>query len=173
MSFKAKDLHYGMSVNTTIRKFELIILTDDTQPAFLRRMRGELAGDGSGRHEQPVPRNKRMKKDDDEDDAPAYVLEDTNQSMTKAEYEAMVAGKDGEAGDDASKEGEDASKATESAQNKDKIVEVGKATKKRKVAKVIGEEKEEESIESKEPEKKVVKKAKKKGKPVKLSFGDE
>ena len=148
-------------------------LPDDTQPAFLRRMRGELAGDGSGRHEQPVPRNKRMKKEDDEDDAPTYVLEDTNQSMTKAEYEAMVAGKDAEAGDDATKEGGDASKTNEPAQAKDKIAEVGKATKKRKVAKVIGEEKDEETKESTEPEKKVVKKAKKKGKPVKLSFGDE
>ena len=33
-------------------------------------------------------------KQDDEDDAPTYVLEDTNQSMTKEEYEAFVAEKD-------------------------------------------------------------------------------
>jgi hypothetical protein len=56
-------------------------------------MRGELAGDGSGRHEQPVARNKKL-KNDDEDDAPTYVLEDTNQSLSKAEYEAIVAGDD-------------------------------------------------------------------------------
>ena len=135
-------------------------------------MRGELAGDGSGRHEQPVPRNKRMKKDDDEDDAPTYVLEDTNQSMTKAEYEAMVAGKDGDA-DEATKEDGEASKTKDLTQTKDNIVEVGKATKKRKAAKIIGEQKDEGVKESTEPEAKVVKKAKKKAKAVKLTFGDD
>ncbi|KAF2451839.1 hypothetical protein P171DRAFT_348247 [Karstenula rhodostoma CBS 690.94] len=156
MSFKAKDLHYN-----------------DKQPAFLRRLRGELAGDGSGRHEQPVPRNKRLKKDDDEDDAPTYVLEDTNQSMTKAEYEAMVAGDDAEKSEETTKGDNEATKDSATTQPKDNIVEVGKATKKRKVAKVIAEERDGDAEESKEPEKKVVKKAKKKGKPVKLSFGDE
>lgn len=116
-----------------------------------------------------------MKKDDDEDDAPTYVLEDTNQSMTKAEYEAMVAGKDADAGD-AAQNDEEASKAKDLAQSKDNIVEVGKATKKRKAAKIIGEQKDEEPNETKEsaePEKKVVKKAKKKAKAVKLTFGDD
>ncbi|KAF9739054.1 hypothetical protein PMIN06_005302 [Paraphaeosphaeria minitans] len=155
MSFKAKDLHYN-----------------DKQPAFLRRLRGELAGDGSGRHEQPIPRNKRLHKDDDEDDAPTYILADTNQSMTKAEYEAMVAGKDTEQSD-ATKEEDEAKKDSATTQPKDNIVEVGKATKKRKVAKVIAEPEDDEAKESNEPEMKVVKKAKKKGKPVKLSFGDE
>ncbi|KAJ4305618.1 hypothetical protein N0V90_001149 [Kalmusia sp. IMI 367209] len=158
MSFKAKDLSY-----------------DNSQPAFLRRLRGELAGDGSGRHEQPTPRNKRLKKDDEEEDAPTYVLEDTNQSLTKAEYDAMVAGKDTEKDDEAVEAVEDANvtqKAT-AQHSKDNIAEVGKATKKRKVAKIIGEEKEDEPKESKATESKVIKKAKKKAKPVKLSFGDE
>jgi hypothetical protein len=149
------------------------MILDDTQPAFLRRLRGELAGDGSGRHENPIQRNKRLKQDDEED-APTYVLEETNQSMSKAEYEAMVAGKDSEA-DPASLDEAGKTKDTSAVpQVKDTIVEVGKATKKRKVAKVIREEKEEDdkATEAK-PEKKVVKKAKKKGKPVKLSFGDQ
>lgn len=145
---------------------------DDKQPAFLRRLRGELAGDGSGRHEQPVPRNKRMKKDDDEDDAPTYVLEDTNQSMTKAEYDAMVAGKDAEKSEDAANDDSGAAKESAITIPKDNIAEVGKATKKRKIAKVIAEENDSEAQESKEPEKKVVKKGKKKSKPVKLSFGN-
>ncbi|KAF2689231.1 hypothetical protein K458DRAFT_291050 [Lentithecium fluviatile CBS 122367] len=154
MSFKSKDLSY-----------------DDTQPAFLRRLRGELAGDGSGRHENPIPRSKRLKKEDDEDDAPTYVLEDTNQSMTKAEYEAMVADKDAE--NDAAADGGEKSKETATSTHaKDTIAEVGKPTKKRKAAKVIAEEKEEDEKDSKVSEKKVVKKAKKKGKPVKLSFDD-
>jgi hypothetical protein len=149
------------------------MVLDGTQPAFLRRLRGELAGDGSGRHENPIQRNKRLKQDDEED-APTYVLEETNQSMSKAEYEAMVAGKDSEE-DPASLDQADKNKdAYAKPQVKDTIVEVGKATKKRKVAKVIGEEKEDDGKET-EPksEKKVVKKPKKKGKPVKLSFGDQ
>jgi hypothetical protein len=91
--------------------------------------------------------------------------------MTKAEYDAMVAGKDAEENDDATKGDNDPTKASVTVPSKDNIVEVGKATKKRKVAKVIAEDG--EAQESKEPEKKVAKKAKKKGKPVKLSFGDE
>lgn len=146
---------------------------DDTQPAFLRRLRGELAGDGSGRHEQPIPRNKRLKKDDDEDDAPTYVLEDTNQSMTKAEYEAMIAGKDAQKDEDSTQAEDEAAKGAAAVPPKDNIAEVGKTTKKRKAAKIISEEKEQNVKEPDGPEKKVVKKVKRKGKPVKLSFGDE
>ncbi|PSN65838.1 hypothetical protein BS50DRAFT_677181 [Corynespora cassiicola Philippines] len=156
MSFKAKDLSY-----------------DDTQPAFLRRLRGELAGDGSGRHERPIPRNKRMKQDD-EDDAPTYVLEESNESMSKEEYEALMAGKDPKEAD-SSKAGA-GDKAPGPEPKKDNIAEAGKTSKKRKVAKVIGDEQEHDKSEK--PEKsdaapKVIKKAKKKAKPVKLSFGDE
>jgi uncharacterized protein YabE (DUF348 family) len=91
--------------------------------------------------------------------------------MTKAEYDAMVAGKDAEENDNAPKGDNDSTKASATAQSKDNIVEIGTTTKKRKVAKVIAEDG--EAQESNEPVKKVVKKAKKKGKPVKLSFGDE
>jgi hypothetical protein len=171
MSFKAKDLSYGKPTSKVHIQYSPKLFADDTQPAFLRRLRGELAGDGSGRHESPIARSKRLKHDD-EDDAPTYVLEDTNQSMTKAEYEAMVAGKDPEDGDVAT-EGTEKTKDSVNATQPKGIVEVGKATKKRKVAKVISEEKEEDRKDSKTSEKKVVKKAKKKGKPVKLTFGDE
>ncbi|KAF2709941.1 hypothetical protein K504DRAFT_501241 [Pleomassaria siparia CBS 279.74] len=156
MSFKAKDLHY-----------------DDTQPAFLRRMRGEISGHGSGRHEQPIARPKRLKQDD-EDDAPTYVLEDTHESLSKAEYEAMLAGNDRKE-EDAASEGTDAkSKPTEIVPEKpkDNIAELGKASKKRKVAKVIAEEQEGENATGTSTTK-AVKKIKKKSKPVKLSFGDQ
>lgn len=146
---------------------------DNTQPAFLRRLRGELAGDDSARHERPIPRNKRLKQDDEED-APTYVLEDTNQSLTKAEYEAMVSGEDQDKVEGGSEEESEKPKDTGTeAQSKDNIAEVGKATKKRKVARVIGEEKDDDAKASKPSDTKVLKKAKKKGKPVKLSFGDQ
>lgn len=148
---------------------------DATQPAFLQRLRGQMTGDNSGRHERPTPRNKRL-KNDDEDDAPAYVLEESGQSLTKEEYEAIVSGKDPNETEETAEgkisnpDGE--SKATASQDSKDKIAEVGKATKKRKAVKVIGGE-EEEKEPTKKADLKVIKKPKKKAKPVKLSFGDQ
>ena len=116
-------------------------------------------------------------KQDDEDDAPTYVLEDTNQSMTKEEYEAFVAEKDPNEEVVSEQEGalKDSSKAAE-AKPKDKIAEVGSNAKKRKAAKVIGDEQEDSKDKPKDvntAETKTVKKPKKKAKAVKLTFGDE
>jgi hypothetical protein len=117
-----------------------------------------------------------MKKDDDEDDAPTYVLEDTKESLTKEEYEALVSGKESkekeEVGDGAKQEG------TESEPKpKDKIAEVGAASKKRKAAKIVNEEHEEvkpdASKDGKQPDPKITKKPKKKAKAVKLTFGED
>jgi len=142
---------------------------DATQPAFLQRLRGQIAGDESAHRNPAVARNKKLDRDD-EDDAPTYVLEDTHESLTKAEYDALVAGKDADPDED-SKDSETKDKDP-APQQKDKIVEVGKASKKRKAAKVIGgdEEKGKDGIDNNA---KVIKKPKKKSKPVKLSFGDQ
>lgn len=100
-------------------------------------------------------------------------MEDTNQSLTKAEYEAMVAGKDADdAKDDDGYAAEDVDAAAD-IPKRDMIAEVGKFTKKRKAAKIIGEETADQQDESMPEVKKAAKKVKKKGKPVKLSFGDE
>jgi hypothetical protein len=135
----------------------------------LQRLRGQIAGDESARRDPAVPRNKKLVKDD-EDDAPTYVLEDTNESLTKAEYEALVAGKD--APPDEESKTSATKHANQEPQPKDKIVEVGKASKKRKAAKVIGGD---EGIEkdATETQAKIVKKPKKKSKPVKLSFDNQ
>lgn len=135
-----------------------------------------MQGEDSARHERPIPRNKRMKQDD-EDDAPTYVLEDTNQSMTKEEYEAFVAEKGLKEEAKLEKEGDarEQMKDDES-KPKDKITEVGVNTKKRKVAKIISDEQEQskdESNDTKKLETKISKKPKKKTKAVKLTFGDE
>jgi hypothetical protein len=142
---------------------------DAAQPAFLQRLRGQIAGDESARREPAVTRNKKLVRDD-EDDAPTYVLEDTNESLTKAEYEALVAGK-GTTPDECSKASE--TKDQEPVpQPKDKLVEVGKASKKRKAVKVIGAD-EEGARDAFQFDAKIIKKPKKKSKPVKLSFGDQ
>lgn len=117
-------------------------------------------------------------KEDDEDDAPTYVLEDTNQSLTKEEYDAMVSGKEpGETdGEAAAAKNADAKVSGENAKPKDKIAEVGGNAKKRKAAKIISEEQEESRAKdgvSVKNDAKVVRKSKKKAKVVKLTFGDE
>ncbi|KAF1359723.1 hypothetical protein EJ07DRAFT_118918 [Lizonia empirigonia] len=158
MSFKAKDLHF-----------------DNSQPAFLQRLRGQMQGENSARHERPVPRNKRAKQDDD-DDAPTYVLEDTNQSMTKEEYEAFIAEKDSKEGGKPEEDGGAEEQLKSRAKPKDKITEVGANAKKRKAARIISDEQEESEVEPKDGKKsdaKTIKKTKKKAKTVKLTFGDE
>lgn len=135
-----------------------------------------MQGEDSARHERPTPRNKRLKQDD-EDDAPTYVLEDTNQSMTKEEYEEFIGKKKTE--EDADLEQKDTTTQStkgNSAKPKDKITEVGASSRKRKAAKVINDEPENDKGEPKEVKKtdsKIVKKPKKKSKAVKLTFGDE
>jgi hypothetical protein len=151
-------------------------IADNTQPAFLRRLRGEITGGDSPRHEQPISRNKRLKQDD-EDDAPTYVLEESNESVSKEEYDALVSGKDANDESQATVEGTSAQpEAKNDVKTKDIIAEVGAKSKKRKVAKIIGKEQDQSSIEAGEhangSDLKVVKKSKK-GKTVKLTFGDD
>jgi hypothetical protein len=133
-----------------------------------------MQGEDSARHERPIPRNKRMKQDD-EDDAPTYVLEDTNQSMTKEEYEGFVKEKDSKDDDNNEQATKESAKNSES-KPRDKITEVGANAKKRKAAKIISDEQEDSKDELKNAKKtdaKTVKKPKKKTKAVKLTFGEE
>lgn len=119
-----------------------------------------------------------MNKDEDEDDAPTYVLEDTNQSLTKEEYDALVSGKDGKGENNAVVE-ETEQKADRDADSKpkDRIAEVGTSSKKRKAAKIIGDDQGDGTTEadrdSEKPAPKTAKKPKKKAKAVKLTFGDD
>jgi len=175
MSFKSKDLSYSQS-----------------EPAFLRRIRGEIRGsvDDPDRQINPVARptiSKRLKKDE-EDDTPTYVLEETNQDLSKEEYEALLKGEEAAKTEDAAKKTteEADSKISSSIKPKEKIAEIGGLPKKRKAAKIIGQDDDEEanasnpqagksSKESSKGSEKDGKKApkKKKAKTVKLSFGDD
>lgn len=149
--------------------------TTAAQPAFLQRLRGRIAGDAPGgdpaRHAVPIARNKRLAQDDEED-APTYVLEGTDQSLTKAEYEALVSGKASttEEGEGEKTEGDEKKETEKTEKEKDKPI-----VKKRKVAKVIGAEADEgdTSKELGKSDAKVVKKPKKKVTKVKLTFGDD
>jgi hypothetical protein len=178
-NIKSKDLTYDKSTS---------------QPAFLQRLRDQNSAISStGRHEQPIARAQRAKNPNaDDDDAPTYVVEGSSETLTKAEYEKLTAG-DGNDADEKFGDvkdmvtGEltgDSPKASGALPDEDDggparasvIVDAGKATKKRKMAKVVGGDDNDadeatSKVSSKDESK--PKKLKKKGKPIKLSFGDE
>lgn len=125
--------------------------TELKEPSFLRKLKREHGGD-SDRHDRPQARPKRLKKtDDDDDDGPTYVDEESHDTISKAEFEAM-------AGDAARTENEKTSTETPGAPEtsepsdkggsgpnltqtlapKENVVDVG-ARKKRKVVKAVGE----------------------------------
>ncbi|KAH0348994.1 hypothetical protein KCU83_g5703, partial [Aureobasidium melanogenum] len=178
-NIKSKDISYDKSAS---------------QPAFLQRLRDQNSAiSASGRHEQPVARAQRAKKSgDDDDDAPTYVVEGSSETLTKAEYEKLASG-DGEESDAKSKFGDvkdmvtgeltgDSPKASgalpdesDAPARASATVDAGKATKKRKVAKVVGGDDDEDEASNQDTTKdeSKPKKIKKKGKPIKLSFGDE
>jgi len=172
MSFKAKNLEYAAE-----------------EPAFLRRLRAQNGG-FDDRHERTVPRPKRARLENDEDDAPAYVVEGSGENLTKEEYEALVTRGEGKAGETTAGSGgvpqSSETKASGGSPDQDDegrkarvVAEAGVGGKKRKVAKVVGED--DEVADSKAlPEKSCTtpgsgtkKKPKKRGKPIKLSFNDD
>ncbi|KAF2140716.1 uncharacterized protein K452DRAFT_359737 [Aplosporella prunicola CBS 121167] len=163
MAFNAKNLNY-----------------EKKEPAFLRRIKGNLSeGRDPDRQEYSIARPKKAKQDD-EDDAPTYVVEESNDTLTKAEYEALVNGKSTpdaangeEKKDSENPENDEAAKAdSKTTKSKQPTASIGAASKKRKAVKVGGDadDEEEEELSKKKPQ---PKKAKKKAKAVKLSFADE
>ena len=159
MAFNSKNLQY-----------------DKNEPAFLRKLRGEY---GNDRQTFQAARPKRNRLANDEDDGPTMV-DEAGASVSKEDYEAMINGKSDESESkgvepetvqaDSSKDGE-ASQGTPKA--KQKVVDVG-AGRKRKQAKVIGEQNEgSDAIEdTKEESVKQSKPTKKSKKKVKLSFDE-
>ncbi|EEP80116.1 conserved hypothetical protein [Uncinocarpus reesii 1704] len=164
MSFKAKNLTY-----------------EKNEPAFLRRLRGQY-GDGTGQRHGPSNVRPIKAKDPDADDEPTYVDEESNEVISKEEYQAMLqdaAGNTAETHSDglgsgdqnhASKSDKTASKLLKSAGGQ-KVAEIG-GSKKKKFAMVVAEddqiaEKGTQPRESGPPNKK------QKKKKIKLSFDED
>ena len=151
---QAKNLHY-----------------DSTLPPFLAR----LQANKSDRNEFQAARPKKPRNaEDDADDEPVYFDEDTGDTLTKSEWEKRDAeeikfeGAGGKGEEGTGKEGVK--------EVKEKVAVIG-TSKKRKAGKVVGGEEEDKDspvgVEKKSEGKKTDKKAPKKGKKVKLSFGDD
>ncbi|KAL4782240.1 hypothetical protein BJX76DRAFT_333219 [Aspergillus varians] len=150
---------------------------DAKEPAFLQRLRGQY-GNTSGGLERPVSQRPRRVRNDNEDDGPTYVDAESNEVISKEDYQAMVNG----GGDEQSEQpgsgvkDEDAvadedgdSKKTEGATSKQKLAEIG-GPRKRKQAKVIGDEVQEAESEDVQPKDSGPRKPKQKKKKIKLSF---
>ncbi|KAL4747854.1 hypothetical protein BDW72DRAFT_6866 [Aspergillus terricola var. indicus] len=162
MSFNAKNLAY-----------------DSKEPAFLQRLRSQF-GNSSGGLERPSQRPRRI-HDDNDDDEPTYVDAESNEVISKEDYEAMVKcgdpetkqPKNGEEDREAVANQDGDSKKAEIAISKQNLAEIG-GPRKRKQAKVVGDEVEGDEKEEVLPKglgpRNPKQKKKKKKKKIKLSF---
>ena len=169
-----------------------------SEPAFLRRIR-EQQGGQDGRHERQIARPKKAKAND-EDDAPAYVMEDGSETLSKDDYARLLAkeGQDDEDGagrmdrpatEDDNVESIGISGKLEGAEPKasgaipsdgkdssstqpQRIAEASVGSKKRKLAKAIGSDEQDDDAQQSTGTS-LKKRPKKKGKPIKLSFDDD
>ncbi|KAL3491692.1 hypothetical protein BJX62DRAFT_204447 [Aspergillus germanicus] len=164
MSYNAKNLAY-----------------DAKEPAFLQRLRGHYGG-SSGGLERPVSQRPRRLRDDTDDDAPTYVDAESNEVVSKEEYEAMVKGEDDKSGENGGKDDDKSAEATAedgvsdtkkaAATSKQNLAEIG-GPRKRKQAKIVPDEVQDGENEDTRPKDTGPRKPmqeKKKKKKIKLSF---
>ncbi|KAK4505728.1 hypothetical protein PRZ48_003693 [Zasmidium cellare] len=156
---------------------------DSSLPPFLQRLRDQNAGRGdTDRHERAIARPKKS-KDPNEDDGPT-VVDESGETLSKDEVEKLTKQPEPGIEDTENVKGEidpaTEPKASGALPDTKKNVTDGATTKKRKVAKAIGEDDDDEEVATEKPKDgaengvtKSVKKAKKKAKPVKLAFDDE
>ncbi|KAI1917812.1 hypothetical protein LOZ58_005106 [Ophidiomyces ophidiicola] len=164
MSFKAKNLTYEKS-----------------EPAFLRRLRNQY-GDGTGeRHGRSNVRP--VKARDVADDEPTYVDEESNEVISKEDYDAMLngtalgpaswkeMGADDAHGSNSGQEGQNSAAKAPRNTHSEKVAEIG-SLRKKKLARVIVDEEHAGKADAQEHDIKPPKKKQKK-KAIKLSFDEE
>ncbi|EFW19520.1 hypothetical protein D8B26_007742 [Coccidioides posadasii str. Silveira] len=172
MNFKAKNLTY-----------------DKNEPAFLRRLRSQY-GDGTGeRHGRSNVRPIKP-KDPDADDEPTYVDEESNEVISKEEYQAMLRNAEENTSEQPTSRPENGDQNQNSTSDKthekateppelapsQKVAEIGGA-KKKKLARVIADDDDDDDDQpaKKDAQVKVTGPPKKrqKKKKIKLSFDEE
>ena len=159
---------------------------ESTLPPFLQRLHAQKAGRGDlDRHEQPIARPKRAKAHEEEDEP--TVVDEAGETISKAELEKLTAPENGDSdgGDENGKtvgqesaEPKGSGAMQDGSQRVDQKVTDGTATKKRKAAKVVGEDEDgsatvDSEVHGESSPKKAIKKTKKKAKPIKLAFNDD
>lgn len=159
-------------------------LPENQEPAFLRKLKAQFGGNNDGRQERPSARPKKP-KNDDLDDEPTYVDEESQQTLTKAEYNELAgikpAGvestdeKDTPRGPDTENQPTIPENATgqpgTGEPRKEAIALIGSTASKRKAARIVGQEEDDMKIPSRVLNADQKKKSSK-GKKVKLSFDE-
>lgn len=166
----------------------LIIISEAKEPSFLRKLKGQYGGTSRGL-ERPAPRPRKLKEQGaDDDDGPTYVDAESNEVISKEDYEAMVRGEPTEDGGDshsaavgqsdsppppASKDKDDTEEVRpETGPPSQNVAEIG-ALRKRKQGKIVGEEERAEAdLASTQTATSAVRKPKAKKKKIKLSFDE-
>ena len=159
---------------------------ESDEPAFLRKLRNEYQGGDSARHERPLARPRKHVKDGEEDDEPTFVVEGSQDTLSKAEYEALmgVVSDEKHDGNEAVSDPQPISKdekpsecSTEISDNSTPAKQINAsigASNKRRFAKVVGNEDEGAAESRDEDSARTTKTPKaKKAKKVKLSFAEE
>ena len=154
----------------------------------MRRLKSQYEG-ASGRFERPAPIPRKLKVNED-DDEPTYVDEESSEIISKEKYEDLMRGTAGNDGKDKAQskgdqeqfesktkpeEGKgEIGKETEGSASKQKnMTEVGSGPRKRKQAKVVGEENAPDNAQAQvQAQPKTTKKAKQTKKKIKLSFDE-
>lgn len=148
-------------------------------------VRGEHGLRDSPRHERPLARPRKQVEEGDKDDEPTYVVEESQDTLSKAECEALVTTNDA----DEQKENSMPSStevrygSEEAEPRKDKVFRGAAPAKqqvagigcsnKRRLAKIVGDEGENEvPLEESGSRKKQEETKVKKGKKIKLSFDE-
>lgn len=147
---------------------------DKSLPPFLRRLHAQKGGFGDAdRHERAIARPKKAKYDND-DDGPT-MIDESGETLTKDEYAKLASAETAEetAGGSALEPVARLSEGEPFTAKVDAKVTNGAASKKRKAAKVVGEDEETTSREEGAVAPKLAKKMKYKAKPVKLAFDDD
>ena len=160
--------------------------TESNEPAFLRKLRSEYQGGDSARHERPLARPRKHIKDGEEDDQPTFVVEGSQDTLSKAEYEALmgVANDEKQDGNEAVSDTQPGSKdekprecSAEVSDNSMPVKQINAsigASNKRRFAKIVGNEEEGAAEGRDEDSARTTRKPKaKKAKKVKLSFAED
>jgi hypothetical protein len=164
-------------------------LIEAAEPSFLRRIKAQIGGEDGDpdRHARQLARPKRARNDDD-DDGPTYVDEESHDNVSKEDYEKLLKGdevKSLESGklevdsthkDEQDPKDDQARVEIPSNGKKEAVASIGVASK-RKQVKVVGDGPEDSDVATEKQKNSVkpsidMKKSTKKAKKVKLSFDE-
>ena len=72
-------------------KMDLLIrYLENKEPTFLRKLKNEHGNYDLGRPEHSIPRPRKQRLQDDDDDGPTYLCEESHETMSKKDFIALL-----------------------------------------------------------------------------------